>query len=85
MIIQSRDDLYAFGFKDVLPPVKALYMYLRTESLHIFVFFSNEAKPIDVVYQVTAEPRDAITCYMENMFDITAAKTTNMEGDEGNG
>ena len=85
LIIQSKDDLYAFGLKDVPPPVKAFCMYWRAGRLHGFVFFHNEAKSIEVIYQVTAEPRDAITCYMENMFGITAAKTTDMEGDEGNG
>ena len=85
LIIQSKDDLYAFGLKDVPPPVKALCMYWRAERLHGFVFFHNEAKSIEVVYQATAEPRDAITCYMENMFGIAAATTSDMEGDECNG
>lgn len=85
MIIQGQDALYAFGVKDVPPPVRAMCIYLRTENLHSFVFFSNEAKSIDVVHTVVAGPRDAITCYMANMFGISAVKAENEEGGEGNG
>lgn len=70
MIISDEKSFCSFGIKDTeeRSPIKNMMIYVRTATVHTFIYASRESDSICVSYSLAFDDADAISHVMRGLF-----------------
>lgn len=73
MIISDEKSFYSFGIKDAeeRSPIRNMMIYVRTATVHTFIYASRESDSICVSYSLAFDDADAITHVMRGLFSTS--------------
>lgn len=81
MLYEDNNGICAFGIKEVQSPAKGIFVYLRTESMHTFVFGNEKACSADDVHAISSGKEDAISICMTDIFNPTSLEIRTEDGE----
>ena len=85
MIVHDQNGEYAFGIEGETAPARAFFVYIRTEDLHSFIFANQKCCSINMIHALAIEESDAITCFMDDVFEFEKPVEAKAEEVQNNG
>ena len=67
MIFDVNSEYHSYGFDGIEASAKSMMIYLRTETIHFWVFAHNESSMVNVTYDLVHEENDATTKLMNSL------------------
>lgn len=83
MIVTDCNGEFGFGMADVESPANAIFIYVRTASVHSFIFGYQKACSVNMIHALSTEMYDAVAYCMDDMFSSPESKVA--FGEEVNG
>jgi hypothetical protein len=76
IIIEDENEQYGFGFSEYDAPAEELFCYIRTETEHTYIFFSQNGCVVQTMAALPLEYVDETECYLPDVFTATHVETT---------